>query len=81
MSFEANINSGSQGQSPAITFTARMDPVKVTASLSAATVTYGNRVTATGTVTYEPVLPHVPLAGRHRRDLRHAAPAGPRRLG
>jgi hypothetical protein len=61
--FEANINSGSQGQSPTITFTARTDPVKVTASLSAATVTYGNRVTATGTVTYEPTSSYVPLPG------------------
>ena len=61
--FEADINSGSQGQSPTINFTARMDPVKVTASLSAATVTYGNRVTATGTVTYEPASSYVPLPG------------------
>jgi hypothetical protein len=59
--FEANINSGSRGESQAINFTAQLDPVKMTASLSATTVTYGNRVTASGTVTYDPAGSYVPL--------------------
>lgn len=51
------------GQSSTINFTAHVDPVQVTASLSAKTVTYGNKVTATGTVKYEPGTTYVPLAG------------------
>jgi hypothetical protein len=42
----------------------QLDPVTVTAGLSATTVTYGNRVTATGTVTYEPAGSFVPFPDR-----------------
>ena len=61
--FESGLNSTANGQSPTVNFTVQMDPVRVTASLSAKTVTYGGKVTATGTVTYEPGTTYVPLAG------------------
>jgi hypothetical protein len=48
----------------ATTFTGRTDPVALTASLSAKTVTYGGRVTVAGTVTYEPHSVFVPLPGQ-----------------
>jgi hypothetical protein len=59
--FEGNINSGASGQSNTITFTAQLATVQVTAALSASTVTYGGKVTATGTVSYEPGTSFVPL--------------------
>jgi hypothetical protein len=59
--FEGDINSGANGQSDTITFTGQPDPVNVTVSLSAKTVTYGSKVTATGTVSYEPGTSFVPF--------------------
>ena len=54
LEFEADVNSGSEGMSNPVDFTAQLDPVKMSVSLSAGTITYGSKVTATGTVTYQP---------------------------
>ena len=63
--FEADINSAANAPQPVtINFTAQLDPVKVTAALSAKTATYGAKVTATGTVTYEPGSTFVPFPNR-----------------
>lgn len=53
-------------ESREITFTLRPDPVNLTARLSAKTVTYGSKVTVSGTVTYRPGdagSSYVPLTG------------------
>lgn len=45
-------------------FTIHWDPVKISAKLSASTVTYGTKVTLSGELTYEPDSSYVPLAGQ-----------------
>ena len=46
-----------------VSFSVVTDPVTMTASLSAKTITYGAKVTVSGTVTYEPGSAFVPLHG------------------
>jgi hypothetical protein len=46
---------------PPATFTVQYDPVTISASLSAKTITYGGNVTVSGTVSYEPGSTFVPL--------------------
>jgi hypothetical protein len=45
-------------------FSAQTDPVAMSASLSASTVSYGRKVTASGTVSYQPGSSYVPLPGQ-----------------
>jgi hypothetical protein len=45
-------------------FSAQTDPVAMSAGLSSGTVSYGHKVTVSGTVSYEPGNGYVPLAGQ-----------------
>jgi hypothetical protein len=49
---------------PSTTFSIHADPVTISASLSATTVTYGAKVSVKGTVTYKPGTTSVPLSGQ-----------------
>ena len=48
---------------PPATFTVQYYPVAISASLSAKTITYGGKVTVSGTVSYQPGSTPVPLTG------------------
>ncbi|HYZ52076.1 MAG TPA: hypothetical protein VE733_00990 [Streptosporangiaceae bacterium] len=52
------------GQSPTAKFTLQVDPVQLTASLSAKTVTYGAKEIVSGTVTYKPGTTEKPLTNQ-----------------
>ena len=60
------------GQSQTTTLSARIDQVKMSASLSAGTVTYGGKVSVRGTVSYAPGASFVPLRGQSVRIYEQA---------
>lgn len=60
-----------------VTFTTHTDQVKLSASLSAKTITYGSKVTVKGTVTYAPGSTFVPLPGQTVRIYSRASSNSP----
>ena len=64
-------------QSGSVTFTMHSDQVKLSASLSAKTITYGGRVTVKGTVSYAPGSTFVPLPGQTVRIYDRASSNSP----
>jgi hypothetical protein len=63
VAFQVGTSTVATGQSADSTFTVHVDPVKLTTSVSAKSVTYGHKITVSGTVSYQPGKSYVPLPG------------------